>query len=165
MGFPDEISVLAHQLRLDTSLVYKEIYWALGEERINRVMPSIDQFREWRRDPDGLMRFWAFANERLGFELLQDEIHDIWECVDMTLRTHERRPFLFQDYLMIAVRSEQCCDICKKRPPEVKLDIDHILPVSRGGKELPLNLRFLCEQHNRSRGNHFHWADIWRGQL
>jgi len=111
------------------------------------------------------MRFWAFANERLGFELLQDEIHDIWECVDMTLRTHERRPFLFQDYLMIAVRSEQCCDICKKPPPEVKLDIDHILPVSRGGKELPLNLRFLCEQHNRSRGNHFHWADIWRGQL
>ena len=40
MSVLDEISALARQLRLDTSLVYKEIYWALGEERINRVTPT-----------------------------------------------------------------------------------------------------------------------------
>ncbi len=162
MGFPDDISALAQQLGLDTSLLYKEIYWAMGEERINRVTPSEKQFREWKRSANGLTQFWVFANERLGCELAQDDAHDIWDCIDLTLRTHQRRAFLFQDYLMIAVHSDQCCDVCKKRPPEVKLDIDHILPSSRGGKESALNLRFLCEQHNRSRGNRFHWADIWR---
>lgn len=154
--------MLAQQLRLDTSLLYKEIYWALGEGRINRVTPTEKQFRDWKRNADGLMQFWASANERLGCELAQDDARDIWECIDLTLHKHQRRPFQFQDYLMIAVHSDQCCDICKKRPPEVKLDIDHVLPCSRGGKELPFNLRFLCEQHNRSRGNRFHWADIWR---
>src|SRR5579884_1611795 len=139
MGLSDQISAITQQLRLDTSLLYQEIYWALGEERINKVMPSEQQFHEWRRCKDGLMQFWAFANERLGCELTQDEIHDIWDCIHLTLRTHERRTFIFQDYLMIAVRSDQCCDVCKRRPPEVKLDIDHILPYSRGGTELPFN--------------------------
>src|ERR1035441_8084762 len=146
MDLPENVTALAQQLQLDTSLLYKELYWALGEERINRVTPTEAQFREWRRSKDGLMQFWAFANERLGSELPQDEVHDIWECIDLTLRTHQRRAFLFQDYLMIAVHSDQCCDICKKRPPEVKLDIDHILPSSCGGTELAFNLRFLCEQ-------------------
>lgn len=139
----DEISALARQLRLNTSLVYKEIYWALGGERINRVTPTDEQFREWKRSSDGLTRFWSFANGKLGSELSQDEAHDIWECIDLTLRTGQRRPFSFQDYLMIAVHSDQCCDICKRRPPDVDLDIDHILPFSRGGGTLPFNLRFL----------------------
>jgi len=127
MGLPEDIAGLSQQLKLDTSLLYKEVYWALGEERINKVTPTETQFREWKRNKDGLMQFWAFANERLGCALAQDEAHDIWECLDLTLRTHQRRPFLFQDYLMIAVRSDQCCDICGRRPPEVELDIDHIL--------------------------------------
>jgi hypothetical protein len=162
MVLPEDIATLSQQLRLDTSLLYKEIYWALGEERINRVTPTETQFRQWKRSRDGLMQFWAFANDQLGCELAQDEARDIWECIDLSLRTHQRRAFLFQDYLMIAVHSDQCCDICKKRPPEVKLDIDHILPCSHGGTEVLLNLRFLCAQHNRSRGNRFRWADVWR---
>lgn len=164
MGLPEEIATLAQQLGLDTSLLDKEIYWALGEERINRVTPTEAQFREWKQQPDGLVRFWAFANERLGSVLSQDDARDIWECIDLTLRTHERRTFLFQDYLMIAAHSDQCCDICKRQPPEVSLEIDHILPCSRGGTEVAFNLRFLCELHNRSRGNRFRWADVWRHQ-
>lgn len=164
MGLTEHISALAQQLKLDTSLLYQEVYWALGEERINRVTPTETQFREWKRHKDGLMRFWAFANEQLNSPLTQDDVHDIWQCIDLTLRTHQRKSFQFQDYLMIAIRSDQCCDVCKKRPPEVKLDIDHVLPISRGGNELPFNLRFLCEQHNRSRGNRFRWADVWRYQ-
>ncbi|MBE3064142.1 MAG: HNH endonuclease [Spirochaetes bacterium] len=63
---------------------------------------------------------------------------------------------------MLAVRSEPLCEYCGKGPPEVSLDIDHILPVSKGGSNTPANLRFLCQHHNRSRGNRFRWADVWR---
>ncbi len=158
----DQISGLAAQLKLDTSLLFNEIFWALGEERINRVTPSVSQFKEWRRQPDGLLQFWHFANSTLATNLEQDEVHDIWMCIDLTLTSKTRRPFGFQDYLMIAVRSDQKCQICGRRPPEVRLDIDHILPISYGGSESQYNLRFLCEHHNRSRGNRFHWADVWR---
>lgn len=157
-----EVENLALQLGLNLDIVLHEIQWSLGEERINRVTPSYERFREWSRQSDGLYQFWYFANSKLNTELLQEEIRDIWKCIDLTLNARKRRAFTFQEYLMIAIRSDQKCEICQKRPPEVILEIDHILPVSKGGLEIPFNLRFLCQYHNRLRGNRFRWADIWR---
>lgn len=157
-----EIERIAQQLGLDITLLRNEILWSLGEVRINQVTPTYQQFREWSRQRDGPLKFWAFANSKLGAEVTQDEILDIWNCIDLTLNARKRRAFTFQEYLMIAVRSDQKCEICAKRPPEVTLEIDHILPVSKGGTELVFNLRFLCQYHNRARGNRFRWADIWR---
>ena len=157
-----EVEVLVSQLGLDFNLLLHEIKWALGEERINRVTPKDEQFRKWSRQRDGLNEFWKFANERLRAVIDQDEIRDIWNCIDSTLSARRRRTFTFQDYLMIAIRSEQKCAFCDRCPPDVTLEIDHILPVSKGGKDLPFNLRFLCQHCNRSRGNRFRWAEVWR---
>jgi hypothetical protein len=157
-----EVARLARQLDLNLDLIFHEVYWALGEERINRVTPSYDLFRLWERQRDGLDRFWDFANRTLGVGLSADEVQDIWECIDLTLNARKRRGFTFQDYLLLAVRSEQKCELCNRKPPDVTLEIDHVLPVSRGGSNVSLNLRFLCQHHNRSRGNRFRWADIWR---
>ena len=158
----DDIIRLARQLRLDMGLLYHELYWALGEERINKLTPTPEQFRAWERQKDGLNRFWEFANSKLCSDLQADEVQDVWDCIDLTLNARKRRAFTFQDYLVLAVRSEQKCEICKKQPPEVRLEIDHVLPVSQGGSNITLNLRFLCQRHNRSRGNRFRWADVWR---
>lgn len=158
----EDIKSLAAQLRLDLDVLSQEIRWALGEERINRVTPSYDQFRIWARERDGLIRFWEFANKQIGAELSAADVHDIWNCVELTLIVRSRKAFSFQDYLMIAIKSEQKCEFCGRRPPEVTLEIDHIVPVSKGGTDSALNLRFLCQYHNRSRGNRFHWADVWR---
>jgi len=157
-----EIRNLTLQLHLDLGLLFQEIEWALGEERINRLTPTHDQFRIWSRERDGLNSFWEFANLQLGTQLSPEEVHDIWACIELTLVARTRRAFSFQDYLMIAIRSDQRCEYCQKSPPDVTLEIDHIVPVSKGGSESALNLRFLCQSHNRSRGNRFHWADIWR---
>jgi hypothetical protein len=160
-----EIRHLANQLDMGIDLVFQEIKWALGEERINRVTPTYEQFQEWFRQRDGLLQFWHFANMKLGSELTQEEAHDLWECIDLTLNAQKRRAFSFQDYLMVAIRSEQKCVICSRRPPEISLEIDHILPASKGGSNSPFNLRFLCQYHNRSRGNRFRWADVWRNSI
>jgi hypothetical protein len=161
----EEIGNLVSQLRLDINLLLHEIKWALGEERINRLTPGYDEFCGWIRHRDGLYQFWRFANARLGVELTLDEARDTWDCINLTLLARRRKALTFQDYLMIAIRSDQKCAFCYKRPPEVSLEIDHILPVSRGGSDLAFNLRFLCQFHNRSRGNRFRWADVWRNQV
>jgi len=158
----DETIRLARQIDLDLDLLAMEIGWALGEMRINKVMPTLEEFMEMNRHRDGLLRFWAAANSKLSIPLDQEEVGDIWNCVDLTLTTRKRKGLQFIDYLIVAMTSEQVCEYCSRRPPEVKLDIDHILPVSRGGTNVSYNLRFLCVQCNRVRGNRFHWADVWR---
>jgi hypothetical protein len=161
-GTLHEIQRLASQLKLEMALVFKEIQWALGEERIDRVTPDPAVFREWRREPIGMLEFWKHAEQMLGCALTQDEVADMWECIDLTLNRKVRRGLTFQEYLMIAARSDQKCEVCGRRPPDVSLDIDHIIPVSRGGDNVYFNLRFLCEHHNRARGRRFRWADVWR---
>lgn len=158
----DEIRRLTGQLHLDLGLLFKEIEWALGEERINKVTPPADVFREWSRLSNGLVQFWEFAQTKLQAQLTQEEIRDLWECADLTLNKQIRKALTFQEYMIVAVRSDQKCEYCGRRPPEVSLDIDHVIPVTRGGDNSYLNLRFLCQHHNRSRGNRFRWADLWR---
>lgn len=46
------------------------------------------------------------------------------------------------------------CSICGKGKEDgVKLEVDHIIPVSRGGKTEMSNLQTLCETCNRGKSN------------
>ena len=51
----------------------------------------------------------------------------------------------------------RCCEDCwrEKRatPPGEKLQLDHRRPISRGGDNHHSNLRWLCEGHNKARGD------------
>ena len=49
----------------------------------------------------------------------------------------------------IAIRDNYTCQICGKyMPDEVGLQIDHIVPVAKGGKSIPENLQVLCSKCN-----------------
>lgn len=45
------------------------------------------------------------------------------------------------------------CVHCHKKFRKGDIDIDHILPQSRGGGNQPQNLQCLCKHCNRSKGN------------
>ncbi|MGM9636591.1 MAG: HNH endonuclease [Eubacteriales bacterium] len=54
----------------------------------------------------------------------------------------------------IAARDNYTCQICGKYMPDlVGLHIDHIIPVSKGGKSIPSNLQVLCSRCNGSKSN------------
>ncbi len=45
------------------------------------------------------------------------------------------------------------CQICYKKPPEIELTIDHIVPISRGGTNNIKNLQPLCRGCNSKKSN------------
>jgi len=45
------------------------------------------------------------------------------------------------------------CVLCGTTGKEEKLEIDHIIPISEGGKSIKSNLRTLCFNYNRGKGN------------
>ena len=54
----------------------------------------------------------------------------------------------------IMVRDNYTCQLCGKyMPDEVGLQIDHIIPISKGGKTIKSNLRVLCSKCNSSKSN------------
>lgn len=54
----------------------------------------------------------------------------------------------------IAKRNNYTCQHCGKYMPDgVGLQIDHIVPISKGGKSIPENLQVLCSKCNGSKSN------------
>jgi hypothetical protein len=49
-------------------------------------------------------------------------------------------------------RDKFVCQYCGRTPPEVKLELDHIVPVSQGGSEEWTNLITSCWDCNRGKG-------------
>lgn len=47
------------------------------------------------------------------------------------------------------------CQYCGAKAPEVKLEIDHILPISKGGMDCEDNLTTSCQDCNRGKLNDF----------
>jgi ATP adenylyltransferase len=45
------------------------------------------------------------------------------------------------------------CALCGATSKDTPLDVDHIIPRSRGGKNVPENLQVLCAKCNRTKGN------------
>ena len=50
-------------------------------------------------------------------------------------------------------RDNFTCQYCGRKPPEIKLQVDHIIPVSRGGKDVMENLRAACWDCNIGKFN------------
>lgn len=50
-------------------------------------------------------------------------------------------------------RDKFTCRYCGAKAPEVSLELDHIIPVSRGGDNDPMNLITACQQCNRGKSD------------
>lgn len=55
--------------------------------------------------------------------------------------------------LKIMKRDSYTCQICHKLCTPNEIEIDHIIPVSKGGKSIESNLQVLCASCNRKKGN------------
>ena len=72
-----------------------------------------------------------------------------------TYRDKDQRKLMTKELReLIAIRDNYTCQICGKYMPDgVGLHIDHIVPVSKGGKSVPSNLQVLCSKCNGQKSN------------
>jgi HNH endonuclease len=61
-----------------------------------------------------------------------------------------RRPLSVQKRYFILKRDRYQCRNCHRSG--VELEVDHITPVSKGGRDIPANLQTLCKACNRKKG-------------
>lgn len=80
-----------------------------------------------------------------------DQLRGInFEAVLSEYHSKKQRSLMTRDLReQIAYRDNFTCQICGKYMPDgVGLHIDHIIPVSKGGKSVPSNLQVLCSKCN-----------------
>jgi len=79
--------------------------------------------------------------------------HDYDVTYNQYTKTDQRKALTQKLKDKIKERDNYTCYECGKHmPDEVGLQIDHIIPVSKGGKSTPSNLRVLCSKCNGRKG-------------
>lgn len=139
----------------------RQLAEAVDDEREFRFITVRDQTRYRQRNyqrtsykvsvPDGELDVdlgWLRERRRalsdIGFETTLRKYHSKSQRALMT-------PALRRQ---IMKRDNYTCRICGKYMPDgVGLHIDHIVPVSKGGKTVPSNLQVLCSKCNGSKSN------------
>lgn len=62
-------------------------------------------------------------------------------------RKVKRRKFTAQEYMVVAERDGAKCRKCGSRE---RLSLDHIIPISKGGKYILRNYQILCRKGNKT---------------
>lgn len=57
----------------------------------------------------------------------------------------------------VLARDNFCCIYCGARPPHVRLEVDHIISIARGGKTVFENLATACFECNRGKREYDFW--------
>lgn len=85
-----------------------------------------------------------------------EQLKDInYECTLKEYNSKNQRKLMTKELRQkIIIRDNYTCQICGKyMPDEVGLHVDHIVPISKGGKTVPSNLQVLCSKCNGSKSN------------
>lgn len=106
---------------------------------------EIDELLRYESDFE-MFNKWKYTYEM--FDIRKEGIYSLYNKVEKKLKIREKIPQNIID--QVWQRDLGKCVICGSKE---KLEIDHIIPVSRGGANTYRNLQLLCEKHNRSKKN------------
>lgn len=101
----------------------------------------------------GMMEF------RCDYKYIQDRNEFLksinYACTSRAYYSKNQRNLLTKELRRaILIRDNYTCQICGKyMPDEVGIHIDHIIPISKGGKTIASNLQVLCSKCNGRKSN------------
>lgn len=122
------------------------------EKSIRPVIPTYHIIFEYL-SPKG--RNYASRSFTFQVDDIKQYIEKISRLSVRRIEAQKERRLMTQDLrYRIMQRDHFRCVLCGRTTEEdgVKLHVDHILPVSKGGKTVPENLRTLCEDCNLGKG-------------
>ncbi|MCF7930479.1 MAG: HNH endonuclease [Acholeplasmataceae bacterium] len=162
----------------ETRRLYKDISTAPSDNRNwfakNLSTTTENRFKELKKYEEELLNARTFSPQfpyvilHLMATVLYDnydrddkyEFNDILECYQMALEKEGKMTFIQQQRAIISDDKRydimkrdgfKCCICGAKATDGVRLEVDHIMPVSKGGKSTDANLQTLCERCNKGK--------------
>ncbi len=155
------IAILLNALGIDPESFVSFVEWALCEHLVATLTQLGGVGDEFFHRPDSLKAFRTLLVKRTGRTWSTHDLDALFERVKLDRAQHFRRAVGYQEYLKLLWQVPLECAWCRRRPPEVILHVDHIVPASRGGSSKRQNLQFLCADHNLGKSNKREASKIW----
>ena len=134
----------------------KKYYEANREKVIERVKKHRSNSDVRERDRAN-SRLWYFFHKEERYEY--DKKYRVENKEKLSEWQHKRRArlvgnggvFTAEEWISLKEFYNFTCLRCGRREPEIKLEIDHVLPIFTGGLNVIANIQPLCVSCNRSK--------------
>jgi hypothetical protein len=164
MGRPgkiDRTALLLRALNIDPDSFSAFLEWVLCEHMV-LVLSRLNEINAgFFSRPDALRLFRDLVRKQTGRSWSEQDLNDLYNRVKLTTRRHFRSEVPYEELLTLLWQMPWECARCHKKPPDVILHIDHIVPASVGGESKRHNLQFLCAKHNLTKSNKREFEDQW----
>lgn len=108
----------------------------------------------WYDDSPDKSTFTKILTPREVLERVQILAQYNFELTEYQYNVINQRKLMTEELRkQIIARDNGICQICKKVCAHYEIEIDHIQPISKGGKTTPSNLQVLCSKCNRKKSN------------
>lgn len=158
---PDRIRLLLACVGIDPDSFASFLEWALTEYLVYILLQSVRNQPGFFAKPDALKAFRQQLTQRTSRTWNTMDLDALYQRVHREAETHYRQPVTYEDYLRLLWQVPNECAFCHRKPPDVTLHIDHIIPASRGGTSRRPNLQLLCAEHNLDKSNHLEVSGPW----
>jgi len=158
------IDTLLSCLGISKASFQEAVAWSLCEHVVTFLAEDREKLMVMKNDRDFLAKFAEYLKAKTGRKWSLDDAQRMRERLfDRFEQKHTRQPIRYEDWLRLLFATPLRCAYpgCGAAPPDVKLEIDHIFPASKGGTSLAENLRFLCMKHNREKGAELEVTKPW----
>jgi hypothetical protein len=155
------IALLLQAVGIDVGSFQRVLEWSLCEHLVAVLALSPELQTGFFAQQDALKQFRKILEARTKRSWTPHDLHALYDRVKNEKTTHYRKPIAYEEYLKLLWQSPLECVQCKRRPPDVILHVDHVVPASRGGSSKRANLQFLCAEHNLRKSNKREVSDSW----
>lgn len=156
-----KVSILLNSIGIDKESFWKFLEWALSEQLVSILMKDNEKILTYYSQKEGLKEFRNFLREKTKRDWSIHDLNKLFESIKVRSEKHFRELIEYGDYLKLLWTLDHRCSKCGKQPPEVKLHIDHIIPVSLGGPSKKSNLQFLCQRCNLKKSSKLEGGEPW----
>jgi hypothetical protein len=164
MGRPakiDRTALLLRALSIDPGSFSAFLEWVLCEHLVIVLSRMSEINAEFFSQPDALRLFRDLVKKQTGRSWSVQDLDALYIRVKQTTGKHFRSDVTYEELLKLLWQVPWECVRCHKKPPDVVLHIDHIVPASVGGGSKRPNLQFLCAKHNLTKSNKREFEDLW----
>ena len=155
----------AHQYQLNLtpeqkakkSLHESKKYWSLSpEDRKFLIERRCEEYRNWTQEQKDHRNAVLMARYRKDSSKFL-----AWGHKHRAALRDAPGSFTDSEWRNLLERFDYKCAECGRKEPEIKLTVDHFLPLSKGGSNYISNIQPLCKSCNSRKGNRLEKYSVW----
>ncbi|MET2871814.1 HNH endonuclease signature motif containing protein [Exiguobacterium profundum] len=144
------ISFLA-RFDIDQEELFAKMFPLIQEHVVESIRPTEEQMRRWRNSSEGRQEFERYMSSKFTVVPSKRTIRTLWDIYNGRRQTSRDKALVRR--FIEAHRYVAACSHCGLT--EGKFHVDHIIPLSKGGRDEPENFQVLCTQCNLKKSNRY----------